>query len=452
MPPAGPKGATNEDSRTRPARPTAHPFLAVLLDGERPLAFPSRHDLRECSLVELGRGTEREIVRTGQAPLVTLKLVLPDGWMSSSHARLSREMGRWVLEDLGSRNGCRVNGVAQKRVSLTHGDLIEMGRTWLLYQELVASDGTADLKGGEQGAPAPGLETFLPSLQANFAELVRVARSGLTILVRGEPGAGREVIARAVHQLSGRTGPFVVATCGALPRGGAATAFVGTARSPGLVARARGGTLLLDGIEAMRAEEQSAVARLLDQPEVRPEDADRAEVVDLRLVGSETTGDGPSASGALRDRCAGYVLDMPPLRDRRIDLGLLVADILQRLAGSMAGRIALEPEAARALLSHRWPGNIRELQRCLETAVVLSEGGRIALEHLPAAVREARPERAAQAQPLSDADSKRREEIAALLESHGGNVSAVARAMGKARMQVQRWLKRYGIDPRGFKR
>ena len=173
-------------------------------------------------------------------------------------------------------------------------------------------------------------------------------------------------------------------------------------------------------------------------------------------------------------RIAGFQLTLPPLRERREDLGLLTSALLARTAAAAGlplpadDAIRFDLDAARALFRHRFPLNIRELEKCLGTALVLaraeSPGGGplpVALHHLPDDVQAAlnAADTLAPAEddeepdaPLNEADSRRKDEIAALLRDHGGNVSAVARALGKARMQVQRWLKRYHLDPESFRR
>src|SRR5207237_8014150 len=157
---------------------------------------------------------------------------------------------------------------------------------------------------------------------------------------------------------------------------------------------------------------------------------------------------------ALLARSSGHTLSLPPLRERREDLGLLIAALLERIAGPLANAVALTADAARALLLHRWPLNVRELEKCLGSALVLAAGARIDVDHLPPAVRagEAPPPSPPAAAPaLAEEDRKRREELIAQLRTHAGNVTAVARAMGKARTQVQRWLRRYRLDPLSFR-
>lgn len=146
----------------------------------------------------------------------------------------------------------------------------------------------------------------------------------------------------------------------------------------------------------------------------------------------------------LRARLTGCRAELPALAARREDLGLLIGALLQRLAPQRVFSVQLGIAAARALFSYDWPLNVREL----ETALVLAGGGVIELEHLPPELREPSGTRRREPEAI---DETRKAELAGLLKQHAGNVSAVARAMGKARMQIQRLMERYGLDPRDFR-
>jgi transcriptional regulator of acetoin/glycerol metabolism len=149
-------------------------------------------------------------------------------------------------------------------------------------------------------------------------------------------------------------------------------------------------------------------------------------------------------------RLCGFTVNLPPLRQRREDFGLLLSRLLRRIN---AGKLTFTPEAGRAILRHSWPGNIRELEKCLSSASVLAQDGVVELEHLPASVTAAPAASSRLPEPhLSADDRARREQIVSLLREHGGNVTSVAKAMGKARTQVQRWLRRYDLDPLTYKR
>ncbi|MSP63755.1 MAG: sigma-54-dependent Fis family transcriptional regulator [Myxococcales bacterium] len=313
----------------------------------------------------------------------------------------------------------------------------------------------------------PGPAPLSGPLGRHFADLETVARSPVSVVLRGETGTGKEVIARAVHTLSRRPGDFVAMNCGALPDhlveselfGHKKGAFSGaTEDRPGLVRAAHQWTLFLDEIGDLPAPSQAAFLRVLQEREVVPVGATRPVRVDLRLVAATHRDlDALVAEGRFRAdlwaRIAGFTFTLPPLRQRREDLGMLIATLVHRITSGAAERVSFSSEAARALFHHAWPQNVRELEKCLGAAVVLARGERIELEHLPETVR-AVPTAQAHSEstegvddrPLTVEEQRHRDELQELLAKHAGNISAVARALGKARMQVHRWIKRYRLQ------
>lgn len=154
-------------------------------------------------------------------------------------------------------------------------------------------------------------------------------------------------------------------------------------------------------------------------------------------------------------RISGFGITLPPLRQRREDLGLIISSLLERSSRPSARKIAFERKAARAIFLYDWPRNIRELEKCLEAALALAGSGPILLEHLPASLQPfgsgSIPNQRMEPSPMSRNEDGR-ERLIELLIQHEGNVSAVARAMGKARVQVRRWLARYVIDPNRYRK
>jgi transcriptional regulator with GAF, ATPase, and Fis domain len=149
-------------------------------------------------------------------------------------------------------------------------------------------------------------------------------------------------------------------------------------------------------------------------------------------------------------RIDGFRHALPPLRDRREDLGLLLASLLPRVARERAEQTCLAISTARGLYAHLWPGNVRELERCLARAVALSTTERIEPSDL--ALPSPSSERASVECPALDQDQTQiRQRLVDELKAHGGNVSRVARSMGKARMQIQRWMRRFGLDAEAFR-
>lgn len=445
-------------------------YLFLVLRCQPPLGAASRHCLDGLDEVRFVRAREPAAIRARVDGREFLELRLPDRNLSSMHARLVRTLDRWTLEDERSTNGSLINGARVERALVTDGDLIELGQTFFLFREglpALGADSAPDCAATTLPPSAPGLTTLSPALSIQLARLRKLAPSTLSILVRGESGCGKELIARAIHQLSGRKGPFVAVNCGALPAtlveselfGYRKGAFSGADDNrPGLVRTADGGTLFLDEIGDLPLPAQAALLRVLQEREVSPVGSARVFPVDVRIVAAthrdlDAMVQARQFRADLLARLDGWTLLLPPLRERLEDLGLLADALLTRTLGERADPPALGWEAARALLRHDWPLNVRELEQSLTAAAILS-GGTIELAHLPGAIRRsaagssaAAPEPdTAEAAPLSAADQQRREELIAQLTTHQGNVAAVARSMAKAPIQIRRWLVRYAID------
>jgi DNA-binding NtrC family response regulator len=444
-------------SDTQPRGPARVAHLALVLECDRPAAAGESFALSGVDEVVFARGSERSASRSSEDGHPVLRITLPAKALSLVHARMSRRAGEWVLEDAGSRNGTMVNGERVQSASLREGDVIEMGRTLFVFREASIEGPTRAPEG------APRLATLVPELAGRYAEVARVARSTIPIVITGESGTGKEVLARAVHTLSERPGPFVAVNCGALTStlleaqlfGHAKGAFSGAVRDePGLVRAAHGGTLLLDEIGELPRASQAALLRVLQEHEVVPVGSSRAVPVDVRFVAATNRDLSTDvASGAFRAdllaRLAGFTVELPPLRRRREDLGLLVAAILRSLEGVDADLVTFDPAVGRAIVAHDWPLNIRELAQVLATAVVLAGGSTVRKEHLPKAFWDALDARAASKKDDDPDDLQAL--VTRSLREHRGNVAAVARALGKAPMQIHRWMKRFQIDPDTFR-
>jgi DNA-binding NtrC family response regulator len=469
-----------DDEHAGRAKAARVAFLYVAFDCEHLHASSARHSLAGVYEVVIGRAEQRSARRSSEGGALRLSLGLPDRWLSSSHAYLSRVLGKWILEDATSKNGTFVNGTRITRVELADGDVVECGHVFFVFRCLEASGALGDTEAARLPSPASGLRTLVPHLEESFAKLARIAPSDVSVVVHGESGTGKELIARAVHQLSGRPGPFIAVNCGALSPalieselfGHKKGAFSGaTEDRKGWVRAAHRGTLFLDEIGDLPAAAQPAFLRVLQEREVVPVGATQPIAVDVRLVSaSHRHLDTLVAEGKFRNdllaRLSGFALDLPALRTRREEIGLIASDLLARMRPESARDVRFALHAGRALMLHDWPLNVRELEKCLGAAVVLAGDGRIEAEHLPDCVQraldldgdscferdsEAPEERPDRARPLSAAEERHREELAALFREHAGNISAVARTLGKARVQIQRWVKRYGIDPESFR-
>jgi hypothetical protein len=397
----------------QPARAERSAQLFLVLECNKPLALPARYLLRGLDEVAIGRGEARSAGIEG----ATLALRVADRRISTSHARLRRVGEGWVIEDQGSKNGTLVDGKRVQRTALADGALLELGDTFLLFRTdlEVPAGSPAILDGSELRAPTEGLATMGLALGVDLAKLRSIAASKVPVLVGGETGTGKELVARAIHKLSGRSGPLQALNCAALAPGRIEAelfghrkeAFPGAGEErPGLVAGADHGTLFLDEVGDLPLAAQGALLRVLQESEVLPLGATTAVKIDLRLVCASNQDLGVLvAQGRFRAdllaRLGGFTLTLPPLRRRREDLGLIIATLLPKLAASGAARVTFGYEAARALLRYEWPHNVRELERCLAAALVLASDGAVKLEHLPEAVRELRPASLAPAAPTA---------------------------------------------------
>jgi transcriptional regulator with PAS, ATPase and Fis domain len=438
----------------------------VLLECDRPLAGAARFSLQGIEQVTVGRGDTRSAVRREEGGAGALDLRLPGRALSASHARLLRVGNSWAIEDLRSRNGTFVEGSRVSRAVLSAGAVFEVGHTLMRVTSVVApADALHDLDAENDESIA----TLDPMLAAEMASLAKIAPSRIPVLLLGDSGTGKEVVARRIHAAAGRDGPFVAVNCGALIAalvesqlfGHLKGAFSGATRNhDGFVRAASGGTLLLDEIADLPAESQAALLRVLQEGEVVPVGATRPVPVDARLVAATHRPlEGMVARGTFRQdlyaRISGFVVRLAPLRERLDDLGLLVASVLRKVAGQRAAAVALTPEAGRALLTYGWPLNIRELEQTLAVAFALAESGTIEPEHLPPAVtrtpQAAKPEGCDALDGLDERDQRLRLDLLACMAEHRGNLANVARSMGKARTQIQRWCKRFGINPNFYR-
>lgn len=419
---------------------------------------PERHWLDGVDEVRILRGRPAGARREGK----TLTLGLEDAYASTRHAVLRRAEGGFLVSDEGSTNGTLVDGrpLAEGEERLVRSGLLEVGHTFFLLR--------TEVHGARESPPAEaGGEplTFSPEFSLGLASAGRLVRRAHDLLVTGPSGAGKEVVARWLHALSGRTGPLVAVNCAAVPEhlledelfGHVKGAFSGAVSDrPGLFRAAHQGTLLLDEIGDMPAPLQAKLLRVIEDRRVRPVGSEHEVQVDL-LVIAATHRDLRAlvAEGKFREdllaRLGLLPLEVPALRDRREDLGLLIRRVVGDIPGGLE-RVRLELDALRMLLMHDWPLNVRELRRTLLASVDLARSDDaepivVAPRHLPQAVLP-RPAPAPDL-ALTPADAELRGRLGALLAEHRGNVAAVARAMGKPRTQVQRLMARLGLQRTG---
>ncbi len=332
----------------------------------------------------------------------------------------------------------------------------------------------------EKVADAYGLENLIgksPGMQRVFDVIRKVADTDLTVLVRGESGTGKELIANALHYRSPRRQkPLVKVNCAAFARelveselfGHEKGAFTGavTARE-GKFEVADGGTLFLDEIGDMPLETQAKILRALQEKEIERVGGNRTIKVDVRIIAATNQDlEARVKDGRFREdlfyRLNVVSVMLPPLRERLDDLPLLVEHFLTASAERLRrDKKTLAPAAFRALTTHHWKGNIRELEHALEQAMVLSSGGEITLADLPPNLRGDPGQRAVPADdiPRSFKDAKQqlveqfeRQFLLDALNRHQGNVSKAAEEIGMYRQQLQQKLAELGIDPATYRR
>jgi transcriptional regulator with GAF, ATPase, and Fis domain len=330
-------------------------------------------------------------IEIGRAGHVSGPLALDDTEVSRVHARIESDGAGWSIVDAVSRNGTFVDGARVERMPLRDGSLIRIGRTLIVFVD-------EDVRVGDRlDAPADTriAGTSLAMLRVH-AEIALVARHTVPVLVLGESGAGKELVAEEIHVRSGRRGELVAVNCAAISPhlaeselfGHVAGAFTGATRAAdGLFVAADGGTLFLDEIGELPAELQPKLLRALATGEVRAVGSSVTRKVDVRVVAATLRDlDGAVERGAFRGdlyhRLAGWRIAVPPLRTRRDDVIAIANELLARKQAP-----PLTADAAEALALHDWPGNVRELEHVLAAAIVRGDPARPPARELHRAAR-----------------------------------------------------------------
>ncbi len=313
-----------------------------------------------------------------------------------------------------------------------------------------------------------GMEGSSRAMRILFDRISQVARADGAVLVSGESGTGKDLVAHAIHAESGRADkPFLAVNCAGVPAdlleseffGHAEGAFSGADRArPGLFREADGGTLFLDEIGEMPVALQAKLLRALQDGRIRPVGADREHQVDVRLIAA-TNQDLQALveKGEFREdlyyRLEAFQLEIPPLRDRGEDLELLAMSFLARFsAAHKRPARRLSEQALAAVRNYRWPGNVRELKNAMERAVTFCEDEEIGIEHLPERVRRGGeteksgvpetglPSELLEGDMLPSLDELRHRYVLYVLERVDGNKRRAAALLGVGRRTLYRWL------------
>jgi DNA-binding NtrC family response regulator len=302
-----------------------------------------------------------------------------------------------------------------------------------------------------------------PSIVRLRQKIQAIAKSDAAVLITGESGTGKELVVRLLHQASERaSGPLVAVNCAAFPEtlleaelfGHEKGAFTGAhARREGRFRAANGGTLFLDEVADMSPAAQAKLLRALEDGSYQPIGSDATIRVDVRIV-SATNIDIKKAveSGRFREdifhRLKVFQLHVPPLRERRSDLPLLMEHFRRRVAPNGEAPVRIAPRAWAALRSYPFPGNIRELKHMVEHALVLSAGSEIDVEHLPDEIRGDQPEQKTRLslRPLGEATEEfEREYIKSALRRYGWRRTHTANVLGISRKTLWQKMRQLGI-------
>jgi DNA-binding NtrC family response regulator/tetratricopeptide (TPR) repeat protein len=309
--------------------------------------------------------------------------------------------------------------------------------------------------GSQLGNPIAGFLTVDPRVRRTLSTIATLAPQTLNILVLGESGTGKELIAQAVHDQSGRKGSFVPVNCSAFPGdliegelfGHARGAYTGADRERvGLFEYAHKGTLFLDEIGDMPVKAQARLLRALENGEVRRLGENNSRTVDVRVVAAthrhllEMVGAGEFRLD-LYYRLAGYVVDLPPVRERKEDAKLLIDHFLARFAKDQGKTLALGAELRQELAVHSWPGNVREIKMVMQRLVSLTPSG-TTIRKLPFNLEgDPRPRSLPE---LLEAEEKKR--ILDALQAHNWNKARAASTLGTNRTTLIGKMKRMGIE------
>ena len=440
-------------------------------------------ELSRCSLVILSgndRGREQiiegDLFRIGKSR--ENQLVLADETVSRAHCEIVRERRGFLLRDLGSTNGTLLDGAEIKEAWLKPGAVITVGKVELKVRpyseriEILPSD--TDHFGDVVGKSV--------SMRSIFGLLERLGPTDATVLIGGETGTGKDVLARSIHAMSPRKDrPFMVVDCGAVVGSlieselfghekGAFTGAAGTRQ--GAFELAHGGTLFLDEIGELPLDLQPKLLRALETRAFRRVGGNKTHSVDIRVIAASKRNLKMEVErGKFREdlyfRLAVVPIELPPLRERREDLPVLVRTLLKTIAGPDGEPLAISEPTLEGLAGHDWPGNIRELRNVLERAAYLAKASgatQITMGMMPFVsaghTRETTLPPEDLLPPFEEGKSYRdtkseweamfeRRYVTWLLERSDGNISAAARAADMDRKYLHKLVRKHGLHPKG---
>jgi DNA-binding NtrC family response regulator len=448
----------------------------ALIDGRPPIVY-THCRLTIVSGPNAGRKleTEKDLIRVGANP--DNDLVIQDAAVSRAHFELHKKQGEYNLVDQGSSNGTFVGSLKIKDATLRSQSEIEIGDSTIRFEPMSTEIEVAPSvarRCGEMVGDALAMREI-------YTIIERIAGTELAILVSGETGTGKELVARAIHANSRvAEGPFTTLALDALPPalvesalfGHEPGAFDGANEAfAGAFEKATGGTLFLDGVDKLPLDLQARLLRALERGEIQRLRGDRIIRVNTRVVAAvgmeiQSLVEKNLFRNDLYYRLAVIRLDLPPLRNRMEDVPVIVDDFFVRYGPELAeiGAPARRTSSAAMaqLCSYSYPGNVRELVNILRRAVALASGEEIQVSELPPEVTGARPTESERDAPnavvLPDAsmrfkdakakvlDAFERQYLQDLLKRHSFNISKAAREAGIDRRHLYRLLDKYSIE------
>jgi transcriptional regulator with GAF, ATPase, and Fis domain len=400
-------------------------------------------------------------VRVGTAP--DNDLVLTDDTVSRRHCELEATDAGLRIRDVGSTNGVLLSGIRLHDAIVAGSATLRLGETVLdvlpLRETVDREQATADRFGDVLGRSA--------RMRELFADLERIAPTDVTLLLEGETGTGKDLVAESVHRASGRSaGPYVVFDCGAVAPtlaeselfGHERGAFTGAVASrPGVFEQADGGTLFLDELGELPKDLQPKLLRVLEKREVRRVGSAKTVPIDVRVIAATNRNMASEVQrGQFREdvyfRIAAAHVLVPPLRDRMDDLPMLVEHFLS-MEKPPRCLDDVPKDVWEMFKAHRWPGNVRELRNAVQRLLVTPER---AIRPLPNTPPPSSPSRgfelaeSGEIPPLriarrDAADDFERSYLRAVLGRTGGNITRAAAIAEVSRQMVQKLLRKHGI-------
>ncbi len=383
-------------------------------------------------------------------------VVLEDDTVSRRHCEIHPTTEGVVVRDCDSTNGVVSAGIRVVEARFLETFTLKLGSTTLVVT-LVPRAADRELSSADRFGSVLGTS---PRMRALFADLERIARSDASLLIEGETGTGKEVIAESVHRQSTRTaGPFVVFDCSAFAPtlveselfGHEKHAFTGANRShEGVFEQAHGGTIFLDELGELPLDMQPKLLRVLQERKIKRLGSQRERTVDVRLISATNRSLRAEVQSRrfrsdLYYRVAQISVSVPPLRERREDVPLLAEFFLSQ-ASPPRGRSDIPQGVWDMLERHRWPGNVRELQNVLQRLLVLPESGlpqELGATTAPGVGALPKPLQVARREASEDFERRYLKDV---LSRTDGNVSAAAAMAGVSRQMIHRLMQKHGIE------